>query len=253
MTSPQITLYRGLPGHGTYTWSPFVNKLEARMRLANVAYNATEGSVLQSPRGKIPYLTVEDKGTSRMISDSTLIIQELVGDGLLPDLNAKLHPKDKTLDLALRALLEDRYYFLQGHEKWVHNYYTVRDHLFASFSYPLRVIIGNMVYRKQTQMLYNQGTLRFSDEEIKVFKQEIWKDINDLLVSSRAKVDGDSPFWALGGEDPTEVDATLYGFIVGSRVCPAAPESQSIINGFPVVVEYAKRIHDRFFPDYAWV
>lgn len=28
------------------------------------------------------------------------------------------------------------------------------------------------------------------------------------------------------------------------------PETQRIVRGLPVVVEYAHRIHDRYFPDY---
>lgn len=28
------------------------------------------------------------------------------------------------------------------------------------------------------------------------------------------------------------------------------PESTEIVRGFPVVVEYARRIHDEYFPDY---
>lgn len=28
------------------------------------------------------------------------------------------------------------------------------------------------------------------------------------------------------------------------------PESREIVRGFPTVVEYARRIHDRYFPDY---
>lgn len=30
----------------------------------------------------------------------------------------------------------------------------------------------------------------------------------------------------------------------------SGPESQSIVKGYPVVVEYAERIHDAYFPDY---
>jgi len=32
---------------------------------------------------------------------------------------------------------------------------------------------------------------------------------------------GDGPFWALGGDEPTEVDATLFGFIASSLICEA--------------------------------
>jgi hypothetical protein len=42
------------PGH--YTWSPFVTKLELRLRLANISYQHGTGSPLSGPKGKIPYV-----------------------------------------------------------------------------------------------------------------------------------------------------------------------------------------------------
>lgn len=84
----------------------------------------------------------------------------------------------------------------------------------------MRVLIGQIVYRSHKAMLYGQGTLRLSDEEIRASKREIWDSINGVLVavrSSRAAGSSDSktrPFWFLGGDDPTEVDTTLFGFIV---------------------------------------
>lgn len=29
-----------------------------------------------------------------------------------------------------------------------------------------------------------------------------------------------------------------------------APDSQKVVRGFPVLLEYADRIHDKYFPDY---
>ncbi len=47
------------------------------------------------------------------MGDSTLIIKHLVDDGSMEDLNAKLDPVEKSYDLALRALLEDKLYWYQ--------------------------------------------------------------------------------------------------------------------------------------------
>ena len=33
-------------------------------------------------------------------------------------------------------------------------------------------------------------------------------------------------------------------------VVARAPESRKVVNSFPAVVDYARRIHDRYFPDY---
>ncbi|RAL12428.1 glutathione S-transferase family protein [Aspergillus homomorphus CBS 101889] len=253
-TTPEITLYRGFPYPGQYTWSPFVTKLEARLRFARVSYRTATGSPLRSPRGKIPYvdITHPKTGTKTTISDSALIARGLVEDGVLPDINGDLEPQEKVLDAGVRAMLEDRLYFFQSHEKWVENYYEMRRHVLQALPYPAQIAVGYFIYRKQTQMLYDQGTMRFTSEELKGFKEEIWATLNELLVWERAKKETDGPFWVLGGEEPTEADAALFGFIVGVLICSACPESQAIVRSFPAVVNYARRIHERYFPEYTY-
>ncbi|KAJ5826383.1 glutathione S-transferase [Penicillium riverlandense] len=221
----RFTLFRGFPGTGHYTWSPFVTKLEARMRFAGISYRTESGSPRTAPRGKIPYLTIEsdDNQPPQTVSDSALIIKGFVENGIVEDLNAQLSPAEKAQDLALRALLEDRLYFLQAYEKWVQNFYAQRDHLFAAMPYPMRVIIGYLVYRKMTQTLYGQGTMRFSPEEISSFRDEIWANLNGLLTTAKlqrsGKDDKEKPFWVLGGDNPTDADSVLFGFIVGALIC----------------------------------
>lgn len=111
---PAITLFRGLPGAGVYTTSPFVIKLEARLRFGNLAYRTDVGFISQSPRGKVPYVSiVRAEGRIQKLSDSTLIPRALIESGDLEDLNAKLSATETLSDLALTALLEEKLYFYQ--------------------------------------------------------------------------------------------------------------------------------------------
>lgn len=111
---PQITLFRGWKDLGKYVWSPFVTKLELRLRIAGLKYRTEEGSKFKSPKGKIPYVTIvpaNEPGEPLTISDSSLIVQNLISNGLIEDINATLPSHRRALDLALKALLEDRLYF----------------------------------------------------------------------------------------------------------------------------------------------
>ena len=101
------TLYRGWPSGNNHVWSPFVVKVEARLRFAGVPYTTEAGSRRSAPKSKIPYLERDGE----IFSDSSLMATQLVERGLLPDINASLRPETKTHDLALRALLEDKLYF----------------------------------------------------------------------------------------------------------------------------------------------
>jgi hypothetical protein len=117
---PNITLFSGFQGSGAYVWSPFVIKLEARLRFTGLSYRTEAGSLLKAPRGKIPYIAISRKDsdsqapvTPTILGDSTLIAEKFVKEGVLDDLNAKLSPTEKAHDLALRALLEEKLYFYQ--------------------------------------------------------------------------------------------------------------------------------------------
>lgn len=107
----KLTVYRGFVGRSCYAWSPFVNKLETRLRLAGVKYDTEPGSLSTAPRGKVPYISIE--GSPELLGDSTLITRRFVEQGFLPDLNAGLTPVQRAQDLALRSLFEDKLYFYQ--------------------------------------------------------------------------------------------------------------------------------------------
>ncbi|KAJ5747119.1 uncharacterized protein N7511_008815 [Penicillium nucicola] len=253
---PQLTLYRGFPGFDEYTWSPFVTKMELCLRVSGLEYTKEAGSVRDAPRGKIPYLKFAqpDGSDPEILSDSSMMIRQLIGKGLIDDWNASLNPSQRTHDLGLRAVLEEKLYFLTAHEKWFENYYTMRDHVLGSIPYPMRVGVGLVVYRNMTQTLHGQGTLRFTNDEIATMRKDIWEEINALLVASKSasmNTEDSEPFWLLGGNAPTESDAACFGFVTAALTSTACPKAQKVVKSLPVVVEYARRIHDRFFPEYA--
>lgn len=220
-----ITVFRGGPATNIYTWSPFVTKLEARLRFANVSYKLGVGGPQSAPKGKIPYIQVGDKTTG----DSTMIIKDLTAAGTLPDLNAKLSRADRAQDLALRALLEEKLYFYGAREKWKDNYEAMCAGVLAAVPWPLRIVIGWVAHSSNMRTLYGQGTGRLTEEELSTLRGEIWEGINDLLQEAKKQAaaatheSGEKPvpFWVLGGGEPTEADASLFGFIVGQLVCTA--------------------------------
>lgn len=205
-----------------YVWSPFVNKLEARLRFDKVAYKIGSGSPKSAPKGKLPYIEVELNGTKTSIGDSTLIANSLIENGTLTDFNAKLSPVQEAQDAAIRALLEDRIYFFGMREKWCDNYITMRSAVLAALPWPMQVIVGLIIYRGISSTLYGQGVGRYTEEEIMGMKRQGWAHINALLTEARRVSQGrDGPFWVLGGDEPTEADATIFGFVASSLICDA--------------------------------
>jgi hypothetical protein len=110
-----ITLFRGWSDKGCYVWSPFVTKLELRLRLSNISYKTAAGSARTAPKGKIPYVEIGQKDQPNSapitIGDSSLIARHFEEQGIINSLDTGLDASNKALDLAVRALMEDRLYF----------------------------------------------------------------------------------------------------------------------------------------------
>jgi hypothetical protein len=105
---------------------------------------------------------------------------------------------------------------LQVRERWVDNYYTMRDTVLAHVPFPIRVILALFIFRSVKSTLQGQGVLRFTDDEAAVMRLEVWESINAMLIESRNKAQAagrDGPFWVLGGDTPTEADPTVFGFV----------------------------------------
>lgn len=252
-TERKIVLHRGADSRGAFVWSPFVTKLEFRFRYSKIAYEAGSGIPKSGPTGKIPYIEVNSTGVpTETLGDTAFITKRFIGKGLMPDLNADISRRDAGQDLAIKALLEDKLTFCNMHERWIENFYAMRDHNLSAIPYPLRVVVGYMIYRNAVSTLYGQGFGRLSADEIHLFRQEIWQAISDMLQDSKAKTGtGQSCFWIMGGQNPTEADFTVFGFVVSTLMATAAPKSRALVTKeFPTVVDYATRIQQQYFPDY---
>jgi hypothetical protein len=179
----------------------------------------------------------------QILADTTLTTKALIGKGLLHSLNSHLS--------ALRAMLEDKLFFYNIKERWIDNFSKMRDYSMAKVPFPERTTMGDVALRGIVQKVHDQGTGRFSDDEIRAFRKEIWLSVDAFLEDSRKTTNAEECFWVLGGEAPTEADATVYGFIVSTLVAESGPESKHLVQTeCPAAVEYAMRIHRRFFPDY---
>jgi hypothetical protein len=224
MKNPALTVFRGFPVTNAHAWSPFSTKLEARLRFNSVPYRLGSGSPPSAPKKKIPYIEVdsgEDGGQKQSMGDTSLIIRHLIAEGQLNDLNEKLTPPQRAHDLAIRSMMEDKLYFYGVREKWFDNYEVIRDRSLAAIPWLIRIVVGFFIRRTVGQALHGQGAGRFTDDEVDVFNEEIWENVNALLLEAKKAATTEDPFWALGGVEPTEADATLYGFIAGTLVCEA--------------------------------
>lgn len=116
-------------------------------------------------------------------------------------------------------------------ERWIDNFYTQREKALAAIPYPVRVLIGYYVHWSVASTLHGQGVGRFSAEEVHALKAEIWQHVDSVLKQRLRRVSSGQLAWYLGGKQPTEADAALYGFIVSGLVSArlvSAPENGAV-------------------------
>lgn len=109
-TTPHLIVYSLDQDRSTYSLSCFVTKLHFRLRYAGIPYENGLGTRGQAPKEKFPYVKFVDSG--ELLGDTALIVKRLVEQGRLEDLNAGLAPEERAVDYCLRAMLEDRLYYL---------------------------------------------------------------------------------------------------------------------------------------------
>lgn len=218
--------------------SPFCCKLETWLRIAGVPYELVPTSDPRAaPRGKLPF--IEDKGVR--IADSSLIIEHLVNSrGVNPD--AGLTEAQRATTLLVQRTIEDHYAFVLVYTHLYREeglrYTSARFNAIPTLFRPL---VASAVHRSIKKMLWTQGTLRYSNEEI------VQAAINDWRAVLSAMSDG--PFFF--GEQATGVDAIVFGALASTVLTPIESPIREFLVQQSRCLAYARRVLTCFFPELA--
>lgn len=222
---------------GVPNLSPYCCKLETWLRIANVPYEVVDTpDPRKGPKGKVPF--IEDAG--ERIADSSLIIDHLIKTRAV-DPDAGLDESQRAIALLVQRTLEEHYAFviLYTHfiraEGWRHTRIT-----FDAVPAVVRPLVIAMVRGRMRRMLWMQGVLRHSDDEI----------IKTALCDWRAvlKVMSDGPFFF--GDNPTGIDAVLFGVLATTVLTPIQSPIRDFLRSEAKCVAYVDRMRTRFFPEF---
>jgi hypothetical protein len=103
------------------------------------------------------------------------------------------------------------------------HFYVMRDQgPLSGIPYPMRLLVGWIVHSTITRTLHGQGTGRYSPAELKSLRLEAWTALDELVAAAAPKRAGSKGIsWVLGGQNPTDADACLFGFLAASLATPA--------------------------------
>jgi glutathione S-transferase len=160
--------------------------------------------------------------------------------GVDPD--ARLDASQRATALLLQRTLEEHYafvvlytHFVRG-EGWQHMH--VR---FDSVPALVRPLVARTVRGRMKKMLWAQGVLRHSDAEILESGIRDWRAALAVL--------GEGPYFF--GDEPTGVDAVVFGALATSMLTPIESPIRVFLRSQPACVAYVERMRARFFPELA--
>jgi glutathione S-transferase len=216
--------------------SPFCCKLETWLRIAGVPYEVVETpDPRKGPKGKLPF--IEDAGVR--IADTSIIVDHLAKTrGVDPD--ARLDAAQRAIALLVQRTLEEHYAFVLAYTHLVREQ-GVR-HTRARFD-ALPAVVGPLVARlvqgQVKKLLWYQGVMRHSDEEIMESARRDWRAILAFM--------SDGPFFF--GREPSGVDAIVFGTLATSVLTPIESPIRDFLRSQPTCVAYAEMMRARFFPE----
>jgi glutathione S-transferase len=227
-----IDLYAFAPLWELVDISPFVTKVDAYLRLAELPYKLVPFSMesfTAAPKGKLPYI-VDGHET---IADSSFIVDHLKKKYSDP-LDAKLGPSVKAAGHAIKRMLEENFYWVIVAERW-------RDTKTAVEQYP--VMVGqppefvNAVVDSLLGELRGHGMGRHSADEVENIGKADLIALSDFL--------GENPY--LLGEEPTSYDATAYSFVAHTIQPDYDSRIKRFIETLPNLMQYWDRLKSRLY------
>lgn len=204
---PPIKLFQFPPMFAIPNLSPFCCKLETWLRIARIPYEVVNTpDPRRAPKGKLPFIEDADM----RIGDTSLIVEHLTKTRRV-DLDCRLNSSQRAIALLVQRALEEHFAFviLYTHFIRVDGWKYTRAS-FNSVPTIARALVASMVRRKMRKILWTQGVLRHSDEDIVEAGLRDWRAVLTVM--------GEGLFFF--GDEPTGVDAIVFAALATTVLTP---------------------------------
>jgi glutathione S-transferase len=231
-----ITLYALGPLFGQPDPSPFVSKTMMLLKMSKLPFELKPMSFSKAPKGKIPYIGVG----SGFLGDSHFIKTHLEQTHGI-DFSGGYSAEDLAKGWAIARMLEEHFYFLIVHDRWVpdKNFNAGPAQYFKSAPSPIRPFIRHFVRKGVIRNLKAQGLARHTDDERALLGRGDINAVEKLLGSKTYIL----------GETISEYDATVFAFLFSAAATLFDSAIGSDIRSRPALMAYLERIRSQYFPD----
>jgi hypothetical protein len=209
--------------------------------MASVEYEKPPLEFEKAPKRKIPYIIEDDL----VMGDSTLIIEHLRQTRGI-DLDRHLAPRDRAISTAFRRMLKENTYWAiyttryMVPDNWARYRETLADILAPGAPADIREAVGNQIKAGIDSDAQGHGWGRHSLEETALLAGQDLEALSVLL--------GDNT-WMMGGDEPTTIDATVFGYVGNLLATSFTDTITSHARSLTNVVALCDRIRDRYFPE----
>jgi glutathione S-transferase len=142
----------------------------------------------------------------------------------------------------VKRTLEEHYSFVLAYTHLFHEdgakYTRARFDAVPAF---IRPLVARAVHKTVRNLLWHQGLLRGSHEEIVAKAIEDWRAVLAFM--------SEGPFFF--GDQVTSTDAIVFGTLAPTVLTPIETPIRTFLRSQPKAVAYAERIRARFFPELA--
>lgn len=232
--SNMLTLYQFECSWEVRNPSPFTLKLETYLRMAGIPFTVqTNVDLRKAPKGKIPFIELD----GRFVGDSAFII-DLLNRKHGIHLDKSLSPEEKAISLAFQKLIEEHLYWVGLYSRWFEedNWRMTREAFFTMIPAWIRPVVTALIRRRVQGYMIGQGMFRHSRDEIYRFGEEDLKALADFL--------GEKKYFM--GSEPTELDASAYGFLANLYWTPCRSPLLDAAHELPSLLKYCERMRERF-------
>ena len=227
--------------------SGFCQKLEVFLRYSGISYDHRDARARQGPKKKAPFAEITHDGHTVTVPDSHFIIRYLIEHNLIkdPDDIAGLTPEQRAESRAFQSFIEEVMYSAIVYERWYipENYEVTVMEFFGTAPWLLRYFLGWRTYRVVTSMLWGSGggMGRHSWEDVEILQREAFEALEVKFQKHK---------YFHGGERPSRIDLTVYGFLANILTTGGNPHFTSMVMGSKVMLSFVKEMTTALFPEY---
>ncbi len=211
--------------------SPFSTKAIALMEMSGLDYTLQSADPRKMPNKKLPVLI----DGSKQIPDSSHI-QSYLAQQYHIDFDPGLDQAQLAISQAFRRLIEDHLYWVLVYSRWIDNGDLTRDFFFKSIPNPIRKLVFKMIVKQVRSALFHHGMGRHTPADIYAFGAADLKALSTHLK--------DKAFFF--GDDPTSIDASLYGILSNIMVPPLESPLKSAALALENLSDYCRRFESHY-------